>query len=104
MKLKLAGIFLASALFAALPAAAGHRHGRDCGHYYSRSTGKWIAVSLLGRQGGFSFGYRSASPYYYDKHSYKRAERYCKHSYRGRGRGRGHHGHSHYYSGRRSRH
>jgi hypothetical protein len=45
----------------AMPAMAGHRHGRGCGHVYSRARHGWIAVDVASRNFGFS--YRSAPRY-----------------------------------------
>ena len=84
------GLLVALAFATALPLAAGHRHGRDCGHYYSRSHGGWVAFSVVTPWGAGSFGrgsdrgpqyydrgyydrgYYDGGPYYRDKRAYKR--------------------------------
>ncbi len=105
-------LFLALACAAAVPLSAGHHHGRDCGHYYSRSHGGWVAFSVVTPWGAGAFGrgydrgprYRShrghdrgyydrgyygEGRYYRDKHAYKRyLKQRRKHEKR---RHRGHH-------------
>ena len=49
-------LILALACAAALPLSAGHRHGRDCGHYYSRARGGWVAFSVVTPWGAGAFG------------------------------------------------
>ena len=78
-------LLVALAFATALPLAAGHRHGRDCGHYYSGSRGGWVSFSVVTPWGAGSFGkgydrgpryydrgYYDHGPYYRDKHAYKR--------------------------------
>ena len=76
MRTKLA--FVAALAFAAaLPLAAGHRHGRDCGHYYSRAHGGWVAFSVAAPWGvgsygrGFDRGFYGRDRYY-DRRARKR--------------------------------
>ena len=66
----------ALAFLIAVPATAGHRHGRECGHVYSRPHGGWISIDVFGRFGGFR--YRSQrSPYgYRDDHNDRYYRRY----------------------------
>ena len=96
----------------ALPAVAGHRHGRGCGHAYSRAHHGWVAVNVATRSFGFS--YRSAPSYdryYGDRYygnryygdpygggywnPYRYDSRYDKHH----GYWKKHHGHHHGYHG-----
>ena len=99
---------------AALPAMAGHKHRRGCGHVYSRSHGGWIGINVATRNFGFSFqsaprydgryyrdryyGDRYYDPYggrgYWDPYRYDR--RYDKH----RGYWKKHRGHRHGYKDR----
>jgi hypothetical protein len=95
----------------AMPAMAGHRHGRGCGHVYSRAHHGWIAVNVVTRNFGFSYqsaprydpsggdryygkGYRSYGGGYWDPYRYD--SRYDRH----RGYWKKHHGHRHNYHDR----
>ncbi len=53
----------------ALPALAGHKHRRGCGHVYSRGHGGWISINVATRNFGFSY---SRAPRYsrYDRDRY----------------------------------
>jgi|GEM_PF-6701231 len=97
-------LLLLAAFLLATPLMAGHRHGRDCGHYYEPRRG-WISIEVFGRHGGFA--YRQAPRYrYYDDYYYDgpRRVRYCerrcrhrhRHFYQPRGRGHGHGRHHHH--------
>ena len=83
-------LLAALALATALPLAASHRHGRNCGHYYSSAQGGWVAVSVATpfgagvfgrgydrgpryrRDGYYDRGYYRQGRYFRDKRAYKR--------------------------------
>ena len=62
----------ALALVIGVPANAGHRHGRDCGHVYSRPHGGWISIDVFGRFGGFSYRSQRSPHGYHDDRYYRR--------------------------------
>lgn len=86
----------ALAFLTALPLAAGHRHGRDCGHRYSRAARGWISIGVHTPYGGGYFsrapsrGYYSRDPYYDDRRAHKRHRKYLKKRYKRQRRHRNH--------------
>lgn len=93
-------LLLLAAFLLATPLMAGHRHGRECGHYYEPRRG-WISIEVFGRHGGFAYRQAPRSDYYYDDYRGRRRARYChrkcrhrhRHFYEPRGRGHSRHHH-----------
>ena len=98
---------------AALPATAGHRHRRGCGHVYSRAHHGWVSVNVATR--GFGFSFQSSRPYrdryyrdpYYDPYygrgyggGYWDPYHYDSRFDRHRGYWKKHRGHRHRYKAR----
>ncbi len=76
-------LLAASLILGAASLSAGHRHGRECGHFFDSRRGGWISVQAAGAFGYASFDRRTGRHYadqrfYDDRHFKKRRKRLKK--------------------------
>ncbi|MCB1022683.1 MAG: hypothetical protein KDC27_22320 [Acidobacteria bacterium] len=68
MRTRWALAFLMAFALSAMPAMAGHRHGRGCGHMYSRAHNGWVSVNVATPYFGFSYSRAPRYDRYDDRH------------------------------------